>query len=88
MREHRLVAVMTVTAAFRRGEHVLSLLVHPDHAGSVEAALISRALHMLAAAPARPVRATVVTEHNSTLRALGDYGFEEQGTLLTLSKHF
>jgi len=88
VREQRLIAVMTVTAAFRRGEHLLSLLVHPDHTGKVEAALLSRALHMLATAPPRPVRATVVTGHDSTLRALGEYGFKERGTLLTLSKHF
>ena len=88
LRQNRLVAILTVTAAFRRGEHVLSLLVHPDHAGQVEAALVSRALHMLAAAPPKPVRATVITEHSSILRTLANYGFQEQGTLLTLSKHF
>jgi len=88
LNQNRLVAVMTVTAAFRQGEHSLALLVHPDHVGRVEAALISRALHMLAAAPPKPVKTTIGTGHDSILKALRGYGFEEQGTLLTLSKEF
>ena len=88
LKQKRLVAILTVTASFRQGEHTLSLFVHPDHSGQVEPALVSRALHMLAAAPPKPVRATVITEHESILRTLTDYGFREQGTLLTLSRDF
>lgn len=84
----RMVAMLTLTAAFRQGEHHLELLVHPEHAGQIEAALVSRALHMLAAVPSRPVRATVEKAHTATLNALRDYGFEEQRTLLTLRKDF
>jgi ribosomal protein S18 acetylase RimI-like enzyme len=86
LRDDRLVAMMTTVAAFRRGDHHLALLVHPDHAGQVEAVLISRALHMLAGIPPRPVRATVDSGHEAILKTLQDYGFEEQRTLLTLSK--
>ncbi len=88
LKDGRLVATMTVVAAFRRGEHQLSLLVHPDHTGQVEAAFVSRALHMLAAIPPRPVRAVVDREHTVTARVLREYGFQEKRTLLTLRKDF
>jgi ribosomal protein S18 acetylase RimI-like enzyme len=88
LKEERLVAMMTVTAAFRQGEHRLALLIHPDHTGRVEAALISRALHMLAVIPSRPVRVTVDVEHTAIQKALREYGFEEQRTLLTLHQNF
>lgn len=82
----RPVAMMTVTAALRRGTHQVELLIHPDHVGQVETALVSRALHMLAAIPSRPVQVTVDNAHTATLQALKEYGFEEQSTLLTLRK--
>lgn len=85
--EQQVVAAMTVAAAFRRGEHCLDLLVHPDHAGRVEAALVSRALYMLAAIPSRPVKITVDKDHTAILQVLRDYGFEEGRTLLTLRKY-
>jgi GNAT superfamily N-acetyltransferase len=88
LQEERLVAMMTVTAASRRGHHRLELLVHPNHAGQVEAALISRALHMLAAIPPRPVQTTVYRRHKATLKVLAGYGFKEQRTLLTLRQDF
>jgi ribosomal protein S18 acetylase RimI-like enzyme len=86
--DDRLVATMAMTAAFRQGEHRLNILVHPEHTGQVEAGLISRALHMLAAIPPRPVRVTVSKEHTAALKVLRDYGFQEQRTLLTLWKDF
>jgi ribosomal protein S18 acetylase RimI-like enzyme len=87
-RNDDLVAVMVVTAAFRRGEHRLDLVVHPEHAGRVEAALVSRALHMLAALPSRPVRSTVSQEHKALIAVLRDYGFAQGRTLLTLRRNF
>jgi hypothetical protein len=86
LKEDRLVAAMSVTAAFHQGDHHLTMLVHPDHAGRVEAALVSRALHLLEAAPAWPVRATVDMGHTALLRVLREYGFEQRGTLLTLRR--
>jgi hypothetical protein len=88
LQEKRLVAMVTVTAAARRGHHRLGLLVHPTHAGQVEAALVSRALHMLSAAPPRPVLTTVYQKDSATLKVLADYGFKEQRTLLTLRQDF
>jgi ribosomal protein S18 acetylase RimI-like enzyme len=88
LKDDRLVALMRVSAAFRRGDHRLSLLVHPNHAGRVEATLISRALHMLAAIPPKPVRITVEKDDEAALKVLREYGFWEERTLLTLRKDF
>jgi ribosomal protein S18 acetylase RimI-like enzyme len=88
LRDDQQVAMMAVTAAFRRGDHRLSLLVHPDHAGQVEAALVSRALNMLPAIPPRPIRVTLDKSHTAARKVLRDYGFVEQRVLLTLSKDF
>jgi ribosomal protein S18 acetylase RimI-like enzyme len=84
LREEQLVAMMTVTAALRRDEHRLDLLVHPDHRGQLEVALVSRALHMLAAIPYKPVVTTVETRHTATLKVLHECGFARKRTLLTL----
>jgi hypothetical protein len=54
----------------------------------VEAALVSRALHMLAAVPSRPIRMTANVGDDATLKVLGHYGFKEQRTLLTMRKDF
>jgi hypothetical protein len=86
LKEERLVATMTVTAAFRRGEHRLALMVHPDHTGKVEPTLVSRALYMLSAVPARPVKAVVGISHTAARSVLREYGFKERRTLLTLSQ--
>jgi ribosomal protein S18 acetylase RimI-like enzyme len=87
-KDNQVVAAMTVTTTGPKGEHSLELLVHPGHQGKVEAALLSRALHMLASAPPRPVRITTTVGEEATLKALRDYGFKEQRTLLTMRKDF
>jgi hypothetical protein len=79
---------MVVTAVNLGDAHRLVLLVHPNHRGNVEAAIVSRALYMLASAPQRPVKIAASVEAESTLKALRDYGFKEQRTLLTLRKDF
>jgi ribosomal protein S18 acetylase RimI-like enzyme len=84
--QNQLVGVMTVTATFKQGEHHLGMLIHRDHRGRVERALVSRALHMLGAMPPRSVVTTVYKGHTAALEALNDYGFQEQRTLLTLNK--
>jgi ribosomal protein S18 acetylase RimI-like enzyme len=88
VQEERLAALMTVTASFGSDDHQLRVLIHPDHRGMVEGALISHALHLLAAATPKPVRATVNQDAGSTMQALRTYGFQELRTLLTLSKDF
>jgi ribosomal protein S18 acetylase RimI-like enzyme len=88
LKDGKLVATMVVTAVNRGDAHRLVLLVHPNHRGNVEAAIVSRALYMLASAPQRPVKIAASVEAESTLKALRDYGFKEQRTLLTLRKDF
>ncbi len=87
-KDEKLVALMTLSAALRKGKHCLSLLVHPDHKGQVEGALVSRALYTLAATRSRPVRITAHMEDDEVLKVLGHYGFKEQRTLLTMCKDF
>jgi len=88
LERERLVATMALTAAFRSGEHQIQLLVDPDHAEKAAPALLSRGLKFLTAAPRAPIRTTVVTDQETLLALLRDYGFEEQRTLLTLRKDF
>ncbi|MBN1136420.1 MAG: GNAT family N-acetyltransferase [Anaerolineae bacterium] len=78
-------AMMSVEASFRRQAHSLKLLIHPKHRGQLEPMLVSRALTMLAGLPVRAVQATVITDHTAAIQALGQYGFREQRTLLTMS---
>jgi ribosomal protein S18 acetylase RimI-like enzyme len=88
LRDGNLVAMMVMTAVSRGDYHRLVLLVHPNHRGNVEAALLSRALYVLAPAPPRPVRIAASVGHEATLKTLRDYGFKERRTLLTLCKDF
>ena len=83
LKDERMVALLTVTASFRGGDHRLQWLAHPDHGGRVEAALISRALDILGAMPPRTVWATVQSD-TAALAVLHEYGFKVQRTLLTM----
>ena len=78
-------ALMIVGASLRQQAHSLKLLIHPKHRGQLEPMLVSRALSMLAGLPGRAVRATVFTDHSAAIQALGQYGFREKRTLLTMS---
>jgi ribosomal protein S18 acetylase RimI-like enzyme len=82
----KLVAMMAVTAALRQGDHHLTLLTDPKHAGQVSAALVSRAVRMLSDLPSRAVEITLDSEQRVTEQVLRDYGFKEQRTLLTMRK--
>jgi ribosomal protein S18 acetylase RimI-like enzyme len=88
LQDEGVVGLLMVTAAFHSGAHRLEMLVHPDHAGRVEPALISRALHVLASAPPRPIGITVFKDQHAGLNVLRDYGFCERRTLLTQRKDF
>jgi ribosomal protein S18 acetylase RimI-like enzyme len=87
LKENRLVGMIAVTVAFRQGEHRLVLLVHPGNVGQLEAALVSRALHLLAAVPSRPVTITVDMDRDVAVKVLRECGFKEQRTLLTMLKN-
>lgn len=78
-------ALMTVEASLRQQAHSLKLLIHPKHRGQLEPMLVSRALAMLAELPGGAVQATVTTDHTAAIQVMGQYGFREERTLLTMS---
>jgi len=80
------VAFASVTASFGQEAHQLKLLIQPEKAGRVEAPLLSRALHLLASAPERPVQATLYTNDLAALKVLESYGFRERRALLTMRR--
>ena len=80
------VAFAAVTASLGRRAHQIKLLVHPGHAGQVEAPLVSRALRLLASAPLRPVRASLYSNDLAALELLEALGFRERRTLLTMRR--
>jgi ribosomal protein S18 acetylase RimI-like enzyme len=82
------VALASVTANFGHKPHRLKLLLDPEHAGQVETPLLSRALHLLATAPLRPVHASLFTNDSAALKVLESYGFRERRTLLTMRRDF
>jgi ribosomal protein S18 acetylase RimI-like enzyme len=84
----RLAALLTVRSAGREPAHRVQLLVARAHWGSVEQALVSRALGLLAALPPRPVWASVDKEHRAARDALHRLGFEERQTLLIMKVDF
>ena len=78
-------ALMSIEASLRQQAHSLKLLIHPKHRGQLESMLVSRALSILAGLPGKGVQATVFTDHSGAIQALGQYGFREKRTLLTMS---
>ena len=80
--------VMRIAMSHRGQGHQLDLLVHPDHAGQVAAAMISRGLRLLASLPPQPTQITVYEQETQLREVLRTYGFREVRTLLTLQKEF
>ena len=78
-------ALVSLEASLRQQAHSLKLLIHPKHRGQLERMLISQALSMLAGLPGQGVQATAITDHTAAIQVLGEYGFREQRTLLTMS---
>ncbi len=70
--------------------HSLTMMVHPDHRGRPEGALLTTALSKLATYPTRPVLANIHPSYDQVLDTFRQYGFVEEETLdlltLTLEK--
>jgi ribosomal protein S18 acetylase RimI-like enzyme len=79
----RFVATLTVQAMgpLSTGSHRLEMMVHPDHRGLLEEALVTRALSALGPYPQRGVEAEVPADHEEAIQALKRYGFVEGKTL-------
>jgi hypothetical protein len=88
LHEDELIGMMVVTVAAHRGKHRLELFIHPEHAGNLSTALVSRALHLLGSVPSKPVETTLDTSQSDVLEVLRNYGFVDTRTLLTLAKRF
>jgi ribosomal protein S18 acetylase RimI-like enzyme len=67
--------------------HSLTMMVHPDHRGGPEEALLTTALSKLRTYPTRPVMANIQPSYEQVLDTFRRYGFVEEETLdlLTLS---
>jgi len=86
LRDGQIVAALAIQIATRRGDHTLTLHVHPDYRGQVEEMLVTEALSRLW--PYRE-RATVVTlpvGHVEIVDALKRYGFVERRTLTLMQR--
>jgi len=76
----KFIATLGILSASWRGEHKLSLLVHPDWWGKLEKPLISAALAYLKLFPARPIAFQHADEHQPGIQAFEFFGFTVQRT--------
>jgi ribosomal protein S18 acetylase RimI-like enzyme len=67
------------------GPHRLEIMVHPDHHGLLEEALVTRALSTLVHYPHRVIEAQVSADHQEAIHLLQRRGFVEVKTLDWLS---
>jgi ribosomal protein S18 acetylase RimI-like enzyme len=84
LKHDRLVVMLTIAATSHKDAIRLSLLVHPEHTGQMEEAIIGRGMRLLVSAPPKPILAEADLHNQHALDALFRYGFKEQRTLLTL----
>lgn len=84
LKQDRLVVMLTIAATSHKDAIRLSLLVHPEHTGQIEEAVIGRGMRLLPPAPSKPILAEVDVRNQHALDVLLRYGFREQRTLLTL----
>jgi ribosomal protein S18 acetylase RimI-like enzyme len=69
-------ALLQTTARYHRDAHQLEILVHPDHRGSVEHALLEKGFHELGRFCPLDVKALASEDHRQALRAFEEAGFE------------
>lgn len=68
-------AVLRITERYRRDAHEIDIVVHPQHRGAVEDALLNKALSELSRFPLG-VRAAVSEAHPQAVQAFEEAGFE------------
>lgn len=88
LKDGELAGLISVTMSHRGQGHELALLIHPEHAGQVEAALVGHGLRALASLPPQPTQVTIYKQETDLQEVLHAYGFREVRTLLTLQKEF
>jgi ribosomal protein S18 acetylase RimI-like enzyme len=85
-RGERVVAAMAIKVACRRGSHLLTLHVHPDHRGEVEETLVTEALVRLWPYRDRSTFVTLPIGYAEILDVLKRYGFVEQKALTLMRR--
>lgn len=85
-RDERVLAAMTVSVAGRRGNHSLTLHVHPDWRGKVEEMMVTEALARLWPHRDRATVITLLVGYAEVLDVLKQYGFAEQKTLALMRR--
>jgi len=82
----RVVAAMAVRIAGGRGNHSLTLHVHPDHRGEIEEMLVTEALSRLWLHRDRATFVRLPVCYAEVLNVLKQYGFVEQKTLTLMQR--
>lgn len=82
----RIVAAMVVNAAGHRGNHFLTLHIHPDCRGKIEEMLVTEALSHLWPQRDRATVATLPVGYAEILTVLKRHGFMEQETLTLMRR--
>jgi len=85
-RGERIVAAMTVKIAGRRGDHALTLHVHPDYRGKIEEMLVTEALSRLWPHRVRPTVVSLPISYAEVVAVLKRYGFVEQRVLTLMRR--
>ncbi len=70
-----IVAVLQITERYHRDAHRIDIMVHPQHRGIVERALLDRGLYELRGVPLN-LRASVSESHPQAVQAFQEIGFE------------
>lgn len=76
----KFVATLGVLSGGWRGQHKLSLMVHPDWWGKLEKPLVSTALRYLKLVPTRPISFQHSDEHQPGIETFEAFGFTVQRT--------
>ncbi len=88
MYRQKLVATLSVIAQRLSEPHRLKLIVHPEHRGHLERAMVSKALLTLHDYPAREMYCRVNTAHSEAMDALAMAGFVKVRTLNQMYARF
>jgi ribosomal protein S18 acetylase RimI-like enzyme len=80
----RFEAALVLTAERWRGTHELQMWVRPEQYGMVEHYMVQWALATLQEFPRWPVKVTLSSEHHAGIRAVENFGFQQQQTLVTM----
>ena len=82
----RFEAALVLTAERWRGVHELQMWVRPEQYGMVEHYMVQWVMATLQEYPRWPVKVTLSSEHGAGIRAVEQFGFQQQQTLVTMRR--